>query len=325
MMDLQEFLTLPGTIFDVRSPGEYHHARLPGALNLPLFNDEERAAVGTVYKLEGKSQAIELGLQLVGPKLAHFVREVKKQHQANGPVKIHCWRGGMRSSSMAWLMNTAGIPAVTLSGGYKTFRRWVLSTLEKPYKFLVLGGFTGSGKTAMLQAYKNSGKQAVDLEALAAHKGSTFGMLHHPFQPSIEQFENELAFSLSKLDPEEPIWIEDESRMIGKCKIPDPIFHQMRSAPLFFLEVPIEERMERLSRDYGGFSPELLIEATQRLARRLGGLKTQQICELIQKGDLKAAITSALEYYDATYKYGLSRRTHPKEVINAFNFQDLME
>jgi tRNA 2-selenouridine synthase len=306
-MDLVEFLKSPGVILDVRSPAEYVQGRIPGAFNLPLFDNSERAAIGTAYKKTGKDAAVELGISFVGPKLSNLLRQAK-QHVGEGPAKIHCWRGGMRSSSLAWLLKTAGLQTSTLKGGYKTFRRWALSTLTQPYRFHVIGGFTGSGKTAILQQLKLRNEQVLDLEELASHRGSTYGLLGMPLQPSTEQFENEIAFNLNRFSSSRPIWIEDESRMIGKCKIPDPLYNQMRSAPLFFIERSLQERIESLLEDYGSLDSQALIDATERISKRLGGKKTQEIVSNIQSGDLSKAIELSLQYYDSTYCFGLSKK-----------------
>jgi tRNA 2-selenouridine synthase len=313
---LQEFLDQPGTIFDVRSPSEYHQGRIPGAHNLPLFSDSERAAVGTLYKQSGKQQAIELGLSYAGPKFADFIKYIKG-YKDTGVAKIHCWRGGMRSQAISWLVNIAGYSPVTLTGGYKVFRRWVLSSFTSTYNFRILGGYTGSGKTEVLQELKKLGEQVLDLEHLACHRGSAFGSLNQPTQPSIEQFENEIAMQLRNLLPEKPIWIEDESRMIGKCKIPDGLFHQMRTAPLIFMETSKEQRVQYLLKQYGRYSPELLVQSAHRLVKRLGGQRTQQLVYYFQAGQLEQAISLCLDYYDSTYAYGLSRRCqHPPICIN---------
>ncbi len=306
-VSLQEFLDTPGTFFDVRSPAEHFQGHIPGAYNLPLFSDSQRAAVGTLYKQSGKKEAIELGLSYAGPKLADFIQAFKK-HQTSGAAKIHCWRGGMRSQSLSWLANIAGYSPITLTGGYKTFRRWVLSSFAQPYKFKILGGYTGSGKTDVLQELKKLGEQTLDLEQLACHRGSTFGSLNLPSQPTIEQFENEIAMQLRSMSPDKTIWVEDESRMIGRCKIPDELYHQMREAPLVFIESSKEQRLHNLLLQYGCYSPELLIQAAQRLVKRLGGQRTQHIVASIQSGCLVQAIQSCLEYYDSTYAYGLSKR-----------------
>ncbi len=310
-LDVIDFLQAPGTIFDVRSPGEYAQGRLPGARSLPLFSDAERAAVGTLYKQVGKEQAIEQGLEFVGPKLASFVTGTKT-HLQGGLAKIHCWRGGMRSSSMAWLLQTAGLRTATLQGGYKAFRRWVLECFQQPRHLVVLGGLTGSGKTSILHALQHQGEQVLDLEELAGHRGSSYGMvgMHLP-QPSNEQFENEIAYRLAAFNPQRRIWVEDESRLLGKCQIPNTLYQQIRAAPLIYIDCPLAERLERLLQEYGSAPAGHLIDSTERLGRRLGGAKTKEIIALIQAGELKPAIELSLQYYDRTYRYGLSHRTSP--------------
>lgn len=306
-LDFPGFFNAPGAILDVRSPSEHSHARIPGAFNLPLFDDAERAAVGLTYKKDGKEAAVELGISLAGPKLSSLL-EMAKTYAQGGPVKVHCWRGGMRSSSMAWLLTTAGLQIVTLKGGYKAFRSWVLSTLAQPYRFIVLGGFTGSGKTAVLQDLKTRHEQVLDLEELASHRGSSYGQIGMASQPSAEHFENEIALNLSRFSPAAPIWIEDESRMIGKCKIPDPLYNQMRTAPLYFIQSPLNERIQRLQESYGRLDPQALIASTQRISSRLGGKRTQEILSSIESGDLAKAIALSLQYYDAAYGFGLSKK-----------------
>lgn len=306
-MNITQFLTIPGIILDVRSPAEYFHARIPGAISLPLFSDIERAQVGKKYKQCGKQEAVQLGLRLVGPQLADLVLAAKA-HAGESLAKIHCWRGGMRSSSVAWLLKTAGLKTATLEGGYKAFRRWVLNSLQNPIQLNVIGGLTGSGKTHVLHALKQMGEQVLDLEALACHRGSSFGNLQMPPQPSIEQFENEIALILSAFDPERPIWIEDESRMIGACKIPDGLFQQMAYAPLFLLERSQGERMAILLQEYGCLPASSLSDAAERLEKRIGRERAREISSMIASRQLPEAISIALEYYDKAYNYGLSKK-----------------
>jgi tRNA 2-selenouridine synthase len=174
-LSVEEFLekaqSLP--IVDVRSPGEYDHAHIPGAVSIPLFDNDERALVGTKYKNAGKDSAVLLGLDLVGPKLAGFVKQSKKLNPQHKEVLVHCWRGGMRSGSFAWLLDTAGLTASTLVGGYKAYRNAVLSAFAEPRNLIILGGKTGSGKTDILKELARQGEQIIDLEGLAHHKGST--------------------------------------------------------------------------------------------------------------------------------------------------------
>jgi len=305
----EEFIHSSGTIFDVRSPGEFNNGHIPGAINLPLFSNDERAIIGTLYKQQGQKAAISLGLQIAGPKLSDFVSQAQSHLSEKTLAKIHCWRGGMRSGAMSWLLSFAGFPTATLRGGYKSFRNWALSSFKIPYQFFILGGMTGSGKTAILRALKSIGEQTLDLEAIANHSGSSFGVIGKcGFQPTQEQFENEIAGQLSKMHVSRPIWIEDESRLIGCCSIPPALFDQMRNAPLFIIDVPMQERVERLLNEYGNADPKLLIEATSRLSKRLGGLRTKEIIEAIQRGYLQEAMEIILQYYDSAYSHTLTRR-----------------
>lgn len=301
------FIQMPGTILDVRSPGEFLQGRIPGAINLPLFTNEERAIVGTLYKQQGKEAAVLEGLRIVGPKLASFVTTAQNA-VGDGYAKVHCWRGGMRSGSMAWLLKTAGMKTVTLEGGYKAFRKWVLQVLATPRQVVVIGGLTGSGKTSLLHALQRYGEQVLDLEKLANHRGSSFGMLGMGEQPSVEQFENEIAMQWARFDLSRPVWIEDESRMVGICKIPDPLFAMMSQAPLYLIERPLSERLNNLHTDYGHVPFSELKHATQRISKRLGGARSQEVISLIDENRLAEAAQLVLQYYDATYSHMLKRR-----------------
>jgi len=219
-IDLFLELSKTNPIIDVRSPGEYEHAHIPGALNLPLFSNEERAEIGTIYKQRGRVKAVQRGLEVVGPKLAGFAKFALALQSEN--ILIHCWRGGMRSSSMAWLLETVGINCTLLTGGYKSYRSRVLTSFEKPLKIILLGGYTGSGKTDLIKLLKEQGEQVLDLEGLACHKGSAFGAIGQGEQPSSEQFENLLSLEMEALDGEKVVWIEDESRNVGKVFVPEP-------------------------------------------------------------------------------------------------------
>lgn len=314
-LTVDEFFESPGPILDVRSPGEYEHGHLPGAISFPLFTNEERAQVGTCYKQQGRDDAIELGLELVGPKLVTFVRQAKalvNESQWNchltQPVRVHCWRGGMRSGSMAWLLETAGLSVVTLDGGYKAFRRWVRNTLSEPKPIISLGGMTGTGKTQILYALADLGEQILDLEGLANHRGSSFGNLGLPPQPSTEQFENLVAMKWSALDASRPVWIEAESRRIGICRIPDELFQPMMKAPVIQVERSRDERIAHLVEEYGAIEHTELIAATERIRKKLGGLRTKEAIALIQQGNLAAATDIILDYYDKTYTYDLHRK-----------------
>ncbi|NJM98660.1 MAG: tRNA 2-selenouridine(34) synthase MnmH [Phormidesmis sp. RL_2_1] len=304
---IDQFLAAPGPILDVRSPGEYAQGHILGAMSLPLFSNEERARVGTCYKQQGRDQAVELGFDIAGPKFSTLIRSAKDM-APDRVVRIHCWRGGMRSGAIAWILNLAGFHTITLEGGYKAFRRWVRRTINTPKQIVLLGGMTGSAKTDILHALARQGEQVLDLEGHASHRGSSFGAVCLPPQPSTEQFENRIATDWHGFDPQRPIWIEAESRRIGTCRIPCELFEQMEAA--FALEItrPMAERLALLVDIYGQADPEALIAATERIRKRLGGLRTQEAIAFIRTGDLTRAFAILLTYYDRTYRYGLTQR-----------------
>lgn len=318
MLTTDDFLLAPGVILDVRSPAEYEQGHIPGAISFPLFTNEERAQVGTCYKQQGRDEAVELGLAIAGPKLPHFVAQAK-QLAPDRVLRIHCWRGGMRSGSMGWLMETAGFRVSLLDKGYKGFRQWVRSALAVSKPVITLGGMTGTGKTAILHALAAQGEQVLDLEHYANHRGSSYGNLGLPPQPSTEHFENVTAISWAKLDSDRPIWIEAESRMVGTCRVAPELFSQMMAAPVLQVERSREERISLLLQDYGSIDRGELIVATERLRKRLGGDRTQEALNFIHQGNLVSAIEIVLDYYDKTYLYDLKRRNvsiYPLDVSN---------
>ena len=296
-------------LVDVRSPGEYLHGHIPGAINIPLFTDEERARVGTLYKQKGAQEALLAGLEIVGPKMPGFVREACLIAR-EGRLLVHCWRGGMRSGSFAWLMETAGLQVTTLRSGYKAYRRQVLSAYDLPLQLRIVGGETGSGKTEILQHIARAGEQVLDLEAIAHHRGSAFGALGQEPQPSVEQFENNLYDAFSRLDQSRPIWLEDESRSIGRVYVPNPLWAQMEQAPVYRIRIPQEVRLKRLVRDYGSFPKEELEAAILRISKRLGDLSTRQALEALHEGRLEETARISLAYYDKAYNFPHAKRNY---------------
>lgn len=323
-VSIEEFLSAPGPLFDVRSPCEFIQGHIPGALSLPLFSDEERAKVGTLYKQSGKEAAIQLGLQFVGVRLADLAKAIRKESRATGSCRITCFRGGMRSKSVEWLAGLFGLTTIRLDGGYKAYRQYVLEVLQRPYKFIVLGGFTGSGKTEELQKLSAQGFQAIDLEGLACHRGSAFGLAPDTKQPSTELFENRLAAALCACDPKKPIFLEDESRRIGTCLIPNGVYEKMDTAKLLWIEVPFEVRLERILSMYGSFPVDWLIEQTKRVQNKLGGLRTTTIITALQTNRIRDAAADLLKYYDAAYLYSRSRHVREEIPLHVSSTQDLM-
>jgi tRNA 2-selenouridine synthase len=315
-LEISDYLSAPGTILDVRSPGEFQQAHIPGAFSLPLFDDLERAKVGTCYKQQSREEAIILGLELVGGKMAGFVRLAKQLAQ---PLKIHCWRGGMRSASMGWLLETAGMEVCLLTGGYKAFRQWVRRTLDQPKPLIVLAGMTGTQKTAVLQAFANENEAVLDLEHFANHRGSSYGAWGLPSQPSTEHFENLVAIAWQEFSLDRPIWIEAESRGIGSCRIPNELYEQMLKAPIIEIKRSLSERIAYLELEYGKADPDTLIAATKRIEKRLGKQQTVIAISAIQTGNLAEAIAIVLEYYDRTYTYDLAKRQVPIASLTVTN------
>jgi tRNA 2-selenouridine synthase len=310
-IDIAGFIELAERIpvIDVRSPSEFIAGHIPGAHNIPLFNDEERAAVGTAYKREGRIKAILNGLKLMGPSIhSKLEQALKISVNGNGRLLLYCWRGGMRSEAMAWLFNLGDIETDILEGGYKSYRNHILEDLSLNRKMIVLGGLTGSGKTHILRYLKDAGEQVIDLERLARHKGSAFGSLGQEAQPSSEHFANILYEDLRHSDKDLPVWIEDESRNIGNVFMPEEFYLNMQKNPSIILLMDIKTRLPRLLEEYSGFSAEELTESVKKISRRLGGGRTKESIDAILRNDFSTAIEIALQYYDKTYLYGLKRK-----------------
>jgi tRNA 2-selenouridine synthase len=325
-IDIHEFIKLSEIhpVIDVRTPAEFNQGHICDALNLPIFTNDERVVIGTLYKKEGKQPAILKGLETVGPKLHEYVKDAIKINKT-GIFLVHCWRGGMRSSSMAWFLETYGFKCYTLKGGYKSYRKRVLESFNDKKNVLVLGGKTGTGKTIILHELKKQQEQIIDLEQLAHHKGSSFGALGETVQPSQEQFENNLAFELSKLDAEKPCWIENESRRIGINIIPLGLWEQMKNAVVINIEIPLQERLNYLVKEYGVFNKEELASAIQRIGKRLGGQHVKRAIGAIEDGDFKTAFEICLVYYDKTYNFGEEQHEKEKMIHCEFDSMDVKE
>ncbi|MCG5058891.1 MAG: tRNA 2-selenouridine(34) synthase MnmH [Limnoraphis sp. WC205] len=303
-----EFLQDPGVILDVRSPAEYTQGHIPGAISFPLFSDQERAQVGICYKQKGRDQAVELGFALVGPKSADLIAQARIL-APDGKIRIYCWRGGMRSSGVAWILEMAGFEVFLLNGGYKAFRRWGRSLFSVSQPIILLGGMTGTGKTEILNALRTLGEQTLDLEDLANHRGSSYGALGQPPQPTNEQFWNLISLQWSRFQRHQPVWIEAESKRIGICRVPQEIFQQMEQAPVILIQRTREERLSLLVELYGTANREDLIQATKRIHKHLGGLRTTEAINLIQQEKLTEALDLILHYYDKAYTYDLQKRS----------------
>jgi tRNA 2-selenouridine synthase len=306
---VEAFLDLAGSIpvIDVRSPSEFNAGHIPGAVNIPLFDDQERASVGTKYKKEGRVQAIKEGLRLTGPAMSSKLEQALKTKK-EGKVLVHCWRGGMRSEAMAWLFSLGDIETMVLEGGYKRYRQYLLERLSDKRKIIVLGGLTGSGKTHILRQIKGLGHQVIDLEGLAHHKGSAFGALGQLPQPTTEYFSNLLFEKIKCTDPAIPLWVEDESRNIGSVFMPDSFYENMQNTPAIILNMDVKTRLPRLIEEYSTYSSEALKLSIMKISKRLGGDKTRDALLSVDSGNIAKAIEISLFYYDKTYRFGLTKK-----------------
>lgn len=305
----KQFLDAPTELtLDVRSPSEYAQGHIPGAISFPLFSDEERAKVGTVYKREGPEQAMLVGLEFVGPKMAGFIRQANQLNPTKQPLRMYCFRGGQRSQSLAWLLEKGDFDVTLLEGGYKAYRREVIRAFSEPQEIMVLSGCTGAGKTRILHALRERGHQIIDLEALALHKGSAFGGYHQPSELTTEMFHNRIYQEWTLLDRSRTAWFEDEGRTLGRLLVPDEVWTQMRAAPVIFLDVPQEERVKLLVEEYAGYDDSLLRDSVNRIAKRLGGLVHQQCLEALDEKRYGEVAKLTLDYYDKAYRHCVTRR-----------------
>lgn len=324
-LSIHEFLKKSAghPVLDVRSPGEYNHACFPGAISFPLFTDEERKIVGTLYKQKSREEAIKAGLDFFGPKMRGMVEKaesiLQEQKSASKEIFVYCWRGGMRSAGIAWLLDLYGFKVYSLVGGYKSFRRFVLDSFLLPFSFRILGGYTGSGKTELLQSLQQKGEAVIDLEGLARHKGSAFGNIGMPEQPSQEMFDNLLGLELYRLtgsgqesdetrNMNRMVWLEDESQRIGHVNIHSDLWKTMRRSPVWFLDIPFEERLDHIVDGYGQLDRERMINAIGRISSRLGGLETKNAIRLLEEGNTKESFRILLKYYDRWYLKSLHNR-----------------
>jgi len=321
-IDIHQFLKLRHDlpVADVRSEGEYEDGHIPGSRNIPILNNEERHLVGIDYKNKGQQEAIKTGFKMVGPRLSQIIEDAQV---FGNEFIVHCWRGGMRSANFCKFVQMANQKTHQVTGGYKAYRRAVLESFHQPLNLTILGGCTGSGKTDVLHALAAQGEQIIDLENLAHHKGSVFGGLMMPPQPTTEQFQNNLFEALLKLDRAKRIWIEDESLGIGKIFLPEFFWKQMKESPIIEIDVRKDERIKRLVRDYGQTDTNAFLDAMAKITRKLGGQHFNAAKEKLLEGDMASTIEIILTYYDKAYRIGLDNKASRVKFKASWNGEDV--
>jgi len=306
---LKEANTSP--IIDVRSPSEFVQGHIPNAINVPLFDDIERARIGTAYKQIGKDTAIKIGYEIANPKIDAFLQKIKlisSSYSNSNSILVHCWRGGMRSANFADLLVKNGYKTHTLIKGYKAYRNFTLEYFNNDFNIMIVGGETGSGKTEILKHISQTGEQVIDLERIANHKGSAFGALGEIEQPTTEQFENYLCAEFLKMNSKKRIWLEDESVNIGKVHIPAALWASMKKSPILRVSIPKSLRVKRLVEDYGTFSKDELKACVLKISKRLGGQHVAHALEELEKNNLDVVADITLNYYDKAYNYNHEKR-----------------
>ncbi len=319
--ELEKFRSFRGPLIDVRSPSEYYKGHMPNSINIPLFDNDERSIIGTIYKKEGRKKAVIEGLNFFEKKMELLLDNLFMSIEsyktfvnknAEFDLRIYCSRGGMRSQSIAWLLEKYNFNPITLKGGYKIYRRWVLDSFSKKYNIVVFGGKTGTGKTRLLSLLEKYKYQTIDLEGFACHRGSTFGGLGMKEQPSNEQFENIIAEKLNSFKFSNNIFVEAESANIGKCKIPHEFFNQMKHSRRIEILRSESNRLDELIDTYSVFKKEELQEAVLRIKKRLGPQRTKTALESINNERWDLVCKSVLDYYDKCYEYEKVGKTNVK-------------
>ncbi len=320
-------------IIDVRSPCEFHDDHIPGAINLPVLSDEERSLVGALYKqdsFEGK----KLGAGLICKNISKMFESVLKYKNKDWQPLIYCQRGGERSKSVATVLLRTGFKTNILSGGYKAYRRYVLNELEKlgnKIEFQVICGLTGSGKTKLLSELNKRGLQTLDLEAVAKHYGSLLGQYPSVTQPSQKQFESNLLVAMLRLNPEQRVFVESESRKIGNRQIPTVIIRKMRNSKCLWIEMTMEERINFLLKEYTHFveNPERFLNIIAKFENYLDKNNFTQLVDAYNKRQWEEFVKILLrEHYDPSYLKSINKNfTNFKtaQIFKAENYSEIPE
>ena len=301
------------SIIDVRSESEYALDHIPGAINYPVLNNVQRIEVGSLYKQSSAFDAKKLGAALVAQNIAHHLEHYFRDHPRDWKPLIYCWRGGNRSGAMAHILAKIGWPVHQLDGGYKEYRRFITQQIDQQAQtlsFQVICGPTGSGKSRLLQTLTAQGAQVLDLEKLAAHRGSVLGNLPAESQPTQKMFESHIWETLRHFVADRPVYVESESKKIGNCRVPEHLMEKMRASPCIALELSSESRVQLLMEDYAHFvqQPQLLSLQLDHLITLHGREKIKRWHALAETGDLTNLVHELLaEHYDPAYLRSIQR------------------
>ncbi len=315
-------------VIDVRSPAEFAEDHVPGAINLPVLDNEERARVGTLYKQDSPFRARKVGAALVFRNAAAHIETALADKPGGWRPLVYCWRGGQRSGSFAWMLREIGWPADTVAGGYRSYRRLVVKALydaSLPVRLVQLGGHTGTAKTALLSKLRDRGVQVLDLEALANHRGSLLGAMPDG-QPSQKAFDTRLAQAIHRFDPARPVVVEAESSKIGRLSLPKSLWDAMKAAPWIVVDAPVEARAAYLAQAYSDVlaDAKALRQKLAPLRHFRGGPVVDRWSELISAGD-NPALCKALvqDHYDPAYTK--SMRVHAPDIRAQVSIDTLAE
>ena len=325
LSQLREF----DAILDARSPAEFDEDHLPGAVNAPVLDDAERAMVGTIYKQQSAFEAKRIGAPLAARNIARHVESLFADRPRGWRPLVYCWRGGGRSGALVHVLRQVGWAALKLEGGYKAFRKQVVADLDempRRFRFHVICGATGSGKSRLLEALGEAGAQVLDLEVLAAHRGSVLGELPDAPQPAQKSFETSLWTALSQFDPAKPVFVESESKKVGNLRVPDALIAHMRDARCFRLEAETATRVALLLEDYAHF-----VARPESLAAKLDCLKSLHGAERIDLwkshlsgGAWEPLVRDLLEsHYDPAYRRSLTRNYRDAQSATPVEVRDI--
>lgn len=325
VISLESALQLNDAVcIDVRSPLEYGQGHIPGAVNIPIFNDDERALVGTTYKVSGQEKAKQQGLSIVSPKLPEIVSQINMYYKADKKIIVYCWRGGMRSKSIVNILGLMGIPAFQLIGGYKSHRRLVIDNLAtfslKP-AIVMLCGSTGVGKTSILNKLAEKSIPVLDLEKLANHRGSAFGQIGLGQPATAQNFDSDILYKLRELNEKDFIVLECESKRVGNVYVPDVLYQKMQKGIKILLTAEMDIRITRLINEYTDvyLKNKHKIEMSLEILRpRLGSKKTDKLLADLALGKIRDVVQLLLtDYYDPLYGYGKSKTIFYENTICA--------